>query len=413
MKKEIISLYIVQVSNILIPLTVFPYFNKVLGIDGMGKIGFAQTLFLLFSFLIDFGFNLTGARTISIYRQQGRNYQDVYSNILIFKFLLFLILIILCFFSLFFFPLNNEDKKIIWLALFASFSSVFIPNFVYNALSINSKLAKMILMVRVVSLLPVFIFIKKKQDYFLAIELLLLPNLLVGIFAQSYIVRTLGIKFIPALFQKKLLIDQVNEAFHNFSASTLTLGFTYGIPLVIKFSLGDVALGIYTISDKIIVVLRQLYIPFIQAFYAKFCIMYENQDWVSYKVLISKIILVFLAIGFTALFGNYIFGDWVLSKIFGHIDKLNLYLTISIITQIFVSFAMILINFYILPSNQAYILKKIYGFALIIFIPILFFLQSYFKLIGFFISMLVIEIIITVLIFYYSYKKSKPIIMHL
>lgn len=410
MKKEVFSLYIVQLANMIVPILVFPYFVKILGIEGMGKIGFSQTLIMLFSFIIDFGFNLSGARTVSIYEQQGKSYHDVYSNILIFKFLLFLMLTLACLFITFFLPITTDDLTIIWLTLLASLSSVLIPNFIFNALSINSKLAIITLIIRIISLLPIFILVKQKQDYLLAIGLQILPSLIVGFCAQFYLIQRLKVKFSFTYYQKKLLIEQVKDAFHNFSASFLTFGFTYGIPLFIKASLGDAALGIYTLVDKIIMVLRQLYNPIVQAFYAKVCILYEQQNWLEYKKLLTKITLIFLVIGLTAWFGNFLVGGWLLKLIFGTVEKLSFYLNIAIITQIIISLAIILVNFYILPSNQAYVLKKFYAIGFLLFLPVMYILQYYLKLTGFFVSMLIIEGFITLLLLQFFYKATNSIV---
>ena len=55
-RKEVLALYVVQFSNLIIPLLSFPYLINILGVDNFGKVGFAQTLLLIFCFIIDFGF---------------------------------------------------------------------------------------------------------------------------------------------------------------------------------------------------------------------------------------------------------------------------------------------------------------------------------------------------------------------
>ena len=67
-----------------------------------------------------------------------------------------------------------------------------------------------------------------------------------------------------------------------------TLGFTYLTPLIIKFTLGDASLGIYTVVDKLVNVLRQLYVPLNQAF-AKICIAYDANDKFNYYSMIKKV----------------------------------------------------------------------------------------------------------------------------
>lgn len=405
-RKEIFYLYLIQISNIAIPLLVFPYFTRVLGVEGVGKIGLAQTIFMLSSFLIDFGFNLSGAKNIGVLNNLKKNFDHLYSNIQIFKSCIYCFLVIIFLVILTLLPINKNDQYLILIAIFASLGSVIIPNFLYNALSINSKLAVITLITRVLFLLPIFVFVRTKNDFIIAISLQLLPNILVGIIAQYYIVKKVNVKFSIYLFDKSICVNQVKEAYHNFSASFFTLGFTYSIPLLVKYFLGDYALGIYTMVDKLVNLIRQMYIPVVQGFYTKVCICYENKDWLNYRSYLKKISIIFFVIGFFALFCNYLFGEWALSLIFGKVDNLKHYLNIAIVSQIVISVAIILVNFYILPSNNAYILKRIYAIAFLIFMPIFYIFQKKLELDGVFYSIQVIETFIALSLVFFVYSKS-------
>lgn len=406
-RKEVFSLYLIQISNVAIPLLVFPYFTRVLGVEGVGKIGFAQTIFMLSSFLIDFGFNLSGAKNIGVLNNLKKNFDHLYSNIQIFRFLIYCFLSIISFVILVLFPMDKDDQYIVFIAVLASLGNVIIPNFLFNALSINSKLAVITLIIRILFLLPIFIFVKTKSDFMVAISLQLLPNILVGIVAQYYVTKKIDINFSFYLFDKLICVNQVKEAYHNFSASFFTLGFTYSIPLLVKFFLGDYALGIYTMVDKLINLMRQMYIPVIQGFYTKVCICYESKDWLNYRNYLKKILIIFSVIGLFALFFNYLFGEWAVSVIFGKVENLKHYLNIAIANQIIISIAIILVNFYILPSNNAYILKRIYAIAFLIFMPVFYILQKSLQLDGVFYSIQLIEILITLSFICFLYYRNS------
>lgn len=64
---------------------------------------------------------------------------------------------------------------------------------------------------------------------------------------------------------------------HNFSASFLTLRFTYFNPILIKYFIGDAVLGIYSVADKLATVLRQLYNLLIQANFSTVCSLFERK----------------------------------------------------------------------------------------------------------------------------------------
>ena len=212
-------------------------------------------------------------------------------------------------------------------------------------------------------------------------------------------------------FDKIIALLQVKEAFHNFSASSLTLGFTYAIPLLVKGFLGDVALGVYTVVERLLTVLRQAYFPLIQTFYSKACVYYDKQDWLSYRKIIKICFIIFFAIGLIALVANYSIGELVIQLFVKGNYDFSSYLTVGIITQIIISIAMILVNLYIIPIGQGRVLKKIYFLGLSIFFGTFYFMQNSYGLIGFYYTMLIVEIFITLCLLYVSYLYFKKQIL--
>lgn len=409
LKKETIYLYLIQLSNFLVPLVAFPYLNNKLGVEGFGKFGYAQTLFFLFMFLIDFGFILSGAKSISLNKENKLLIDKIYSNIQIVKFFIFISIFVILFastyFNLFNLNISNIDTQLVWLALIASFSAVLIPTYLFNGLSINSTLAVITILIKLFFLLPIFIFVKDISDLLLAVIFQLMSGLVVGLFIQYLIIKRNYARFSLKLVNKEISVIETRQSYDNFIGSFFTLGFTYLTPLIIKFTLGDASLGIYTVVDKLVNVLRQLYVPLNQAFFAKICIAYDANDKFNYYSMIKKVFLFFLILGGLAFFGNIILGDWLLPIIFGFNYDLSDYLTIAIITQILVSIASIMVNFFIIPSNLTYVLKRIYFIGLLFYVPICLQFINSFKLYGVFFAMLVVELLLLLMMMVFLYTK--------
>ncbi|MEB5476807.1 oligosaccharide flippase family protein [Acinetobacter pollinis] len=401
-KKELSYLYLIQISNFIIPLIIFPYMTHILGVSGMGKIGFAQTLYFLFAFFIDFGFNLSSAKNISLNLENKKLVDQIYSNIQVFKTIIFSIVLIIIIFIMSIFNFTNLDKQIILIACICSFGSVLIPNFLFNGLSRNSTLAIISFITRILLLIPVFLYVKGIDDILVAILCIIGNNIITGFLVQLYLLKFKYTNFKFSYLNFGICKNEIREAFDNYSASFFTLGFTYLIPLVVKYSLGDYALGIYTMVDKLIAIFRQLYIPVIQSFFSKACIAYKN-DLNLYLSYIKQICLIFIFLGMSALIGNILIGKEILSLIFGNIEDLSKYLSLAIITQIIISIAIILVNFYIIPSERSYILKRVYFIAFLFFIPIVYLCQKYFNLDGIYYSMQIIEFFITLFFVLYLY----------
>lgn len=72
LKKNVISLTFLQIGNYLVPLIVLPYLTRILGVDGFGQIGFATAFTMYFVLFVEWGFNLSATRDVSIKRADKR-----------------------------------------------------------------------------------------------------------------------------------------------------------------------------------------------------------------------------------------------------------------------------------------------------------------------------------------------------
>ena len=89
--KEVMYLYILQISNMLLPFLSLPILTNSLGVELFGKLSFSQAVALIAIFIVDFGFNFSGAKRISDSCDSNEGLSAIYSNVQLIKTFVFFI----------------------------------------------------------------------------------------------------------------------------------------------------------------------------------------------------------------------------------------------------------------------------------------------------------------------------------
>ena len=89
--KNILSLYVLQISYYILPLITIPYLVRVLGPEKFGLVSFGQSLIAFFVLFVSYGFDLTATRGISVSREDNEAVNRITCSVWAVKALLSLI----------------------------------------------------------------------------------------------------------------------------------------------------------------------------------------------------------------------------------------------------------------------------------------------------------------------------------
>ncbi len=84
-----------QISRIVFPLIIYPYLIRVLGKETYGIIAYSNAIVAYFLVLINFGFNISEVKDISVHREDIDKISEIVSSVLIIRIALLIIAAIL------------------------------------------------------------------------------------------------------------------------------------------------------------------------------------------------------------------------------------------------------------------------------------------------------------------------------
>jgi PST family polysaccharide transporter len=187
-------LSIFQLLNLLIPLIVFPYLIRVLGGEKYGLIIYAQAVIGYFVILINFGFNITATKEVSIHKKNKKKLNKIISSVMIIKGILLLISFTIITLLVFLIPSLWEEKTLFYLTVWMCLYEFIFPIYYFQGIEEMKYITIITLISRLIFLCLIFLLIEDKSDYLLVPIINGTGAIIAGIISQIIIAKK-GIKY--------------------------------------------------------------------------------------------------------------------------------------------------------------------------------------------------------------------------
>lgn len=331
--KNGIWLYILQFFNTIIPLFTLPYITRILGANQYGVFSSALNIVGYLVVLVNFGFNLSGTRKITVSKSHDER-QKIFSNIFSTKLILMLFSFLILFLAIIIFDFDITLINTLFIMYSMVIASAFLQTWFFQGLQKMKNITILSVISRTISVVLVFFLVRSPSDIYIYSVLYSLTFLLISLISLYIIYRKYGIQIKLARFNN--IIIEFKDSWHLFTTAAMSkLLIGIGIT-VLTFTTSSFNVGIYAAIQKIPFIITMIYAPFSQALYPYISSQFET-SFRNGLIKINKICKIIIPLSMFITIVFIIFGNFFVTILYGREYALYSYLLIPLLFWMFFS----------------------------------------------------------------------------
>lgn len=314
LKKNVLSMSILQMGNFIVPLITIPYLTRVLGAFGYGQIAFVQAVMAFLIMFVEFGFGMSAASKIAENQKDKIVVSQIFFATWAVQFIIFISLLITFLLLINYIPRLEEAKTLFLISLIGFFGNFLSPYWLLQGLEKMSGIVITQLVVRVLSIPAIFIFVDNQNDATIVILINALVMFLSGVFFLYWVhSKRLLCLVLPAWIDVRTTL--IEGSYYFFSRISTAI-YTNSISMVIGFIVNHQNYAYFSIADKVRLAFQTSISPIGAAVYPRICFLYRTSVPDALKLLMrSGFLIVGLSIFST--FFIFIFAEKIILIVAG------------------------------------------------------------------------------------------------
>lgn len=242
--------------NMLVPILTYPYLIRVLGKDIYGLVIYSQVIVSYLLILVNFGFETSATKDVSIHREDKKKLSEIFSSVIIIKTVLFLISIVILLAFIPLIPLINSHKLLIWLSMWICLYDVLFPVWLFQGLEKMKYITWLTLISRSLFISLIFFLVKSPSDYLMIPIINGIGGMIAGVLAIAIVLRKERLTFyFPSI---QIIIGFFRNSVDYFISNISAKIYVFSNKFIIGTFLGMTNLAYYDLADKIIALFRNV-----------------------------------------------------------------------------------------------------------------------------------------------------------
>ena len=259
------SLSLLQTFTYILPLLTLPYLVRVLGVENFGLVMFAQAFIMFFNILVDFGFNLSATREVSIHRDDKEKLTEIFSSVMSIKFILIMVSFVILSVVVFSFDKFSSNWELYLLTFLMIIGQALFPVWYFQGLERMKYITIVNITSKLIFTIAIFIFIQNEDDYILVPILNGLGFIIGGLYSIWIIHKHFYQKF---AFQSTETIMIHFKDSSQFFLSRLSVSiYTSANAFVLGIFTNNTMVGYYSIAEKLYIAMQVIYHPIVNTIY--------------------------------------------------------------------------------------------------------------------------------------------------
>jgi PST family polysaccharide transporter len=352
------SLSILQTFTYILPLLTLPYLVRVLGSEKFGLVVFAQAFIIFFNILVDYGFNLSATREISVNRENKEKLTEIFSSVMSIKFILIGISFTILSIIIFSFENFSNNIDLYYLTFLWVIGQALFPIWYFQGLEKMKYITIVHITSKLIFTIAIFIFIQNEADYILVPILNGLGFIIGGILSLWIVHKDFNQKFQIQSF--KILIIYFKDSSQFFLSRLSSVGYSNVNTFLAGILLSPVFVTYYYLADKAVSVILTLFSPIVQTIYPYLAKKYNF-------VFLVKLVSILMAVSLLVVSLGYLFSDLISIILLGEINDIfkNLFYVILPIVPISILYIMLGAPLLLARGyKKEFNLSIIYGFVI-------------------------------------------------
>lgn len=307
--QNFLFLAIIQSSNVLISIITMPLLIQSIGVDQFGLVNLALSVIILLNILVGFGYNLSAPREVAIHQEDKESLSHLVSNVFSGKFILALVATVVILIGAFGFNLFQEYRLILVFSSLLLFSEATLPLWFFQGMEKMKLVSIANIFSKLLFLMGIVFFIHNPEQSQWVNFMLGFFGLTINLMLLFYIHAFMGIKFYRPEFsavyrslKENILLFLSNLASH--------ISINGGLIILSFFSTAE-TLGMYSLAERVVMVLRLFPALIIQAIFPNASKLHQ-EDPVRFFRFLKNVYVRVLLVGMLISAGAHFTAPWII-----------------------------------------------------------------------------------------------------